>query len=176
MEEGILIRGAFRTRAAFAAAGGLAAVVLNLACARPRDTGALRPVDAPALQQRVAGAAGHPLLLVFWATWCKPCVEELPVLAALHAESPAGLRVTAVSLDVFLSGGTTRQVVQDYLAAHPAPVDHLIYEGGQDAIFEAFDLPGSIPYAILYGAKGEVLHRFEGAVDPAAVRAALQSS
>ena len=176
MEEGILSRGALRLRAAFTAASVLGAVVLNLACARPHDDGAPQPVDAPALQQRVAGAAGHPLLLVFWATWCKPCVEELPALVALHAESPAGLRVTAVSLDAFLSGPTTQQVVQDYLAAHPAPLDHLIYQGGQDPLFEVFQLPGNIPYAILYGAKGEILQRFEGAVDPAAVRAALQSS
>lgn len=176
MEEGILSPGRNTARPAGVFAVVLAAMVLNLACARPPVANTPQVVDSPALVQRVAGSAGHPLLLVFWATWCKPCVEEMPALVTLDSESPAGLRVMAVSLDAFLSGNTTGKVVQDYLAAHPAPLDHVIYQGPQDAVFDAFQLPGSIPYAILYDAKGAVLQRFDGAVEPSAVRAALQAS
>ena len=178
MEEGVLIRRGWIWLRVVGLAGAFAvvAVVLNLACGGPRPIAAPQVVDTSALQQRVAGAAGHPLLLVFWATWCKPCVEELPALVGLGAESPGGLHVLAVSLDAFLSGDSTLQVVQDYLAAHPAPLDHVVYRGTQDAIFAAFGLPGNIPFAILYDAKGQVLQRFSGAVDPAAVRTALQAS
>lgn len=177
MEEVLLTRGRRHSLRAGVCAGVLAAAVLwAAACSHPHAAGTPRSADAPALQQRVAGAAGHPLLLVFWATWCKPCIEELPALVALRTESPSGLQVTAVSLDVFLSGDSALAVVRDFLTANPAPLDHLVYRGSQDALFSAFDLPGNIPYAVLYDGHGQVLQRFAGAVDPAAVRAALRPS
>ena len=63
---------------------------------------------APPFELPVAGGgsaslddyAGSVVLLNFWATWCRPCREELPALQALHAELEAeGLRVLAVSVD-----------------------------------------------------------------------------
>jgi len=130
-------------------------------------------VDAAALKQRVVASSGHPLLLVFWATWCKPCVEELPDLVALQQEAPAGLHIIACSLDDFLSGDSTQTIVAEYLHGHPAPLEHVIYRGTQDAVFDAFEMPGNIPFSILYDAKGSVVQRFTGGIQPAAVHAAL---
>jgi peroxiredoxin len=56
----------------------------------------------------VSGAAtdlrqfrGRLVLLTFWATWCLPCVEEMPGLERLHREfSGQGLAILAVSIDV----------------------------------------------------------------------------
>ena len=43
---------------------------------------------------------GHPLLLNFWATWCAPCVEEMPMLSELHDDwSGNGLKVIGIALD-----------------------------------------------------------------------------
>lgn len=38
----------------------------------------------------------------FWATWCAPCVKELPLFEKLHAESPPNVQVTLVSMDMDL--------------------------------------------------------------------------
>lgn len=41
---------------------------------------------------------GHALLLNFWASWCAPCVDEIPSLEALHQQLP-GLPILAISID-----------------------------------------------------------------------------
>jgi cytochrome c biogenesis protein CcmG, thiol:disulfide interchange protein DsbE len=46
----------------------------------------------------LASYRGHPVLLNFWATWCEPCVVELPSLLQLHREMPS-LVILAVSID-----------------------------------------------------------------------------
>jgi thiol-disulfide isomerase/thioredoxin len=133
-------------------------------------------VDTAALQARLEALRGRPTLLVFWATWCKPCVAEIPELVALHREAPAGLRVVAVSLDHFLSGDNAATVVADFLRATPLPYEQMVYFGSQDALLIPFDLSGSIPYAILYDAAGTAVHRFEGLTDAAQIRAALATA
>jgi thiol-disulfide isomerase/thioredoxin len=153
----------------------LAAILLAPGCGRVRQAASPQLVDTKTLQARVAAERGHPLLVAFWATWCQPCVEEFPDLVALQGEAPSGLRVLAVSLDSFLSGRDTPRIVEEYLAAHPAALQHAIYNGTQDSLFSAFDLPGNIPYSILYAADGRVLQRFSGRALPGEVRAALAS-
>jgi thiol-disulfide isomerase/thioredoxin len=132
--------------------------------------------DAREIQARLAAERGHPVLLSFWATWCRPCVEEFPALTALHRDRPGGLRVVAVSLDGFLSGDEEApRVVNEFLRATPAALDHLVYSGSQDALFGTFDLPGSIPYAILFDAAGGEIGRFEGIASEREIRALLDA-
>ena len=65
-----------------------------------------RPVNLAAFR-------GRPLLLNLWATWCAPCVVEMPALDALAAREGDGLRVLALSQD--LDG---RQKVTDFFEEH----------------------------------------------------------
>ena len=49
---------------------------------------------------RLSDLRGQVVLLNFWATWCAPCIEEIPELIALHDElSPHGFTVIGISLD-----------------------------------------------------------------------------
>mgnify|MGYP002629622703 CR=1 FL=1 len=70
----------------------------------PSDLGAPLPaLSAPDLDGNTRALAewkGRPLLVNLWATWCLPCVRELPDLAALHATwAPRGLQMVGVALD-----------------------------------------------------------------------------
>jgi len=47
---------------------------------------------------RLSQFEGKPVLVVFWATWCPPCLQEMPILKKLHEKyGPEGLEILAVT-------------------------------------------------------------------------------
>jgi peroxiredoxin len=69
--------------------------------AHPSQTGRLAPdftVSDGASTVHLANYRGKIVLLNFWATWCGPCVEEIPSLLALHHDRP-DLAILAISVD-----------------------------------------------------------------------------
>ncbi|MGH9750354.1 MAG: TlpA family protein disulfide reductase, partial [Candidatus Polarisedimenticolia bacterium] len=132
--------------------------------------------DLDTLRAALRERRGRPLLLNFWATWCGPCVEELPDLGRLSREQGrAGAAFVGVSLDVWTGGDgpATEGKVRGFLSEAGVTYANFIYRGDQDPIFEAFDLPGPIPFSILYDGDGNVARRWEGEVDLGVLRAAL---
>lgn len=65
-------------------------------------------VDAPMTEKRLADYAGSVVLVNIWATWCAPCIVEMPSLEALHKRYVKdGLRIIAVSVD---AAGSEQQI------------------------------------------------------------------
>lgn len=57
-------------------------------------------VDAPFVEKKLADYAGAVVIVNIWATWCEPCLVEMPSLQALHARyAKDGLKIVAVSVD-----------------------------------------------------------------------------
>ena len=57
-------------------------------------------ITAPELEQLLEARRGKVTLVNFWATWCAPCLKEIPALMELAQElSPQGFELVAVSLD-----------------------------------------------------------------------------
>ncbi|MBU0749472.1 MAG: TlpA family protein disulfide reductase [Gammaproteobacteria bacterium] len=105
--------------------------------------------------------AGKPLLLNFWATWCPPCVEELPMLNAFYREHAAkGWQVLGLAID-------QPSAVRKFLARIPLefPVG-LAGLGGTDLGRSLGNLTGGLPFTVVLGAEGRVLHRKMGQVTP----------
>jgi len=98
---------------------------------------------------------GKPVLLNLWATWCVPCVKELPQLDALAA---SGFTVVAVSED---SGGA--KDVQPFLAKKPLKTLKP-YLDTQNALVLQTGEQG-LPVSILYGADGKEKWRVRGGMD-----------
>ncbi|HKR24235.1 MAG TPA: redoxin family protein [Allosphingosinicella sp.] len=114
---------------------------------------------------RLSVFRGRPLLVNFWATWCAPCVVEMPALDALAARETAALQVIAVSQD--LDG---RQKVTDFFAARNFTRLEP-YLDPEMALMTALRLD-TLPTTILYDAEGREVWRMVGMVDWQGERAA----
>ena len=106
----------------------------------------------------LAAFKGKPLLVNLWATWCVPCVKELPALDALAAAQAGKLQVVAISED--LEGA---KVVPAFLSAH-AIKTLKGYHDPNNALMTLYK-EASLPVSILYGADGKELWRVPGDLD-----------
>ncbi|WP_235513493.1 MULTISPECIES: TlpA family protein disulfide reductase [unclassified Sphingomonas] len=119
--------------------------------------------DAAGKGVTLADFRGKPVLLNLWATWCAPCVREMPTLDALAARDGAALTVLTVSQDMepakvqpFL---TERKLVN--LKAYRDP--DLKFSTGMGV---------SLPTTILYDTAGKEVWRVTGGMDWAGADAA----
>jgi len=96
--------------------------------------------------------AGRALLLNFWASWCVPCLTEIPELQRFSAQQPAnGTQVIGIALD-------DPAAVVDFLKAHPVDYPILLDKPGpNDASARLGNRAGVLPYSVLIAADGRVL-------------------
>jgi thiol-disulfide isomerase/thioredoxin len=106
----------------------------------------------------LADFQGKPVLLNLWATWCQPCLKEMPSLAALQAKLGSALTVLAVSED---RGGA--DVVQPFVAAHNLDKLTICLDPKSTAI-HAFAARG-LPTSFVIDGQGRVLGKVEGGAD-----------
>ena len=110
---------------------------------------------------------GQNLILNFWAPWCPPCVEELPLIDAQYGATPhKNFQLLAIALDDL-------DKVQRFWRAHQ--LSHLTpavagYAGM--AWMQRLGNPaGQLPYTVLLGAKGAILQSHLGALKPPEIAA-----
>jgi thiol-disulfide isomerase/thioredoxin len=187
MSQGKLMRRAVLAGAGTLAAGTLAATTLlrkpagpevHTAVAEPRARlqalDALIPRDPPApppdavftdgagAVRRISDFAGKGLVVNLWATWCVPCVAELPALAALARRvADDGILVLPLSSD---RGGA--EAVSKFYAGHG--IEGLgVWLDPKGDLARAWGARG-IPTTLIIDRQGREHARFEGAADWAA--------
>lgn len=97
---------------------------------------------------------GRPLLINFWATWCSPCIEELPLLNAFYRENAdSGWQVIGIAVDKL-------EPVKAFLARQPLAFPVAL--AGMEGLTLSRTLGnqvGGLPFTVLIGADGRVLNR-----------------
>jgi thiol-disulfide isomerase/thioredoxin len=114
-------------------------------------------VDIDAIKTLMKNARGHAVLVHFWATWCGPCLQELPVVDRFAREmKPRGLEVLSLSLDNPRTAGPRVGSVLRRMAPNLTPT--IAKFDDSDAFISAFDTrwEGAIPAMFAYDAQGKL--------------------
>jgi thiol-disulfide isomerase/thioredoxin len=114
------------------------------------DTPTQTPLAMTSLQ-------GRPLVLNFWATWCPPCVREMPELDRFYRGHRAqGWQVLGLAADNAVA-------VREFLAR--APVAFPVVLAGFDGVDlsrRLGNMSGGLPFTVVFGRDGRVAHRHIG--------------
>ncbi|MFI5444619.1 TlpA family protein disulfide reductase [Polaromonas sp. UC242_47] len=107
----------------------------------------------------MASFAGKPLLVNFWATWCPPCVEELPLIDRFHQDNQSkNWQVLGLAVD---QPSAVRAWLQRKPLSFPVAMAGL---GGTELSKAMGNAAGGLPFTVVFGGSGQVLHRKIGQV------------
>ncbi|MDP1956018.1 MAG: TlpA disulfide reductase family protein [Polaromonas sp.] len=107
----------------------------------------------------IASFSGKPLLVNFWATWCPPCIEELPLIDRFYVENKAkSWQVLGLAVD-------QPSAVRAWLQRKPLnfPIAMAGF-AGTELSKSLGNLTGGLPFTVVFGADGQLLHRKSGKV------------
>lgn len=109
---------------------------------------------------------GKLVLLNFWATWCPPCREEMPLFSRWQRElGDQGLQVIGVSMD------DDAESAKEFLAKYPVAYPVVM---GDVKLAETFGGVLGLPLSYLIDAQGRVVARYQGETDLARMEAKIR--
>ena len=134
-----------------------AAFLAFLKTRAPAAASAIGPFDPAAL-------TGKPVVLNFWATYCVPCIAELPGFNRVYREmGPKGVAMVGIDMDDDPSG------VPAFLKKHP--IDYPVAVGSADT-WKKYKIDG-LPVTLVFDRAGGLVQRFDAGTPEADLRAAV---
>jgi thiol-disulfide isomerase/thioredoxin len=104
----------------------------------------------------MAAYQGKPLLLNFWATWCPPCVEEMPLIDAFHKQNGGNVQVLGLAVD-------RADAVKSFLGQWPVGFDIALAGMAGAALSKTLGNPsGGLPFTVMVSSKGAIVHQKVG--------------
>lgn len=147
----------------------------------------LESIDRPGVEALKANSTGKLRLVNLWATWCGPCLAEMPQLVEIGRQfETRGFDMITISTDSPRAIDKAGTLLKRFHAAMPdltessvkeegRTTNNYLFEDDTDSLAEALDpeWQGTLPHTILIAPGGEIIHRFSGEIDPTELREAI---
>jgi peroxiredoxin len=153
---------------AAAAAGALSGALVVQSRSGAADLLAARFSDLEGRQRQLLEWQGRALVCNFWATWCAPCLEEVPLLvAAKHQGLPPGTEIVGIGID---SADKIRHFAETYKINYPL----LVADATAVTLLRGLgNRAGGLPYTVALDRNGAVAERRLGALKEPELRQVL---
>ena len=132
-------------------------------------------IDAASLERELAGLRGQVVILNLWASWCSPCLEEIPMLMQLAADlETRGVQLVGVAMDEPGGGANAARELRE--KHFPGFRTWLRGENRMDALVTRIDPAWNeiLPTTYLIGRDGRVAQRIQGVRSYEEFRALLE--
>jgi len=134
---------------------------------------AVKPIDAKGIRALVKNESKRLRLINVWATWCGPCVAELPEFVAINRMyRNRDFELITISAD----SPEDKERVLETLKKKQVAANNCLFEGNDKyKLMDAVDekAPGSVPHTILVAPGGKVLYRKSGPCEALAIKRAV---
>jgi thiol-disulfide isomerase/thioredoxin len=149
----------------------------NLAALRPIERGQIAPdfslarIDGAPGAIAISALRGQVVVLDFWATWCGPCVQMIPVLDGLHRTWAArGVTFVGVNSD---GGGATVEDIRAFMVEHP--MSYPVVRDGDGEVGARYRLE-ALPNIVVVGRDGRIRGSFIGLTMQGTLEKALRDA
>jgi thiol-disulfide isomerase/thioredoxin len=134
----------------------------------------VRETRNPADIRAVFPAKASVRLVNVWATWCVPCVAELPDLKAIDQAFGSEVAIAGVSLDHMIPGAK-KETVAGFLDKLNIAFPNIYYTGKLDDLADLLRFNGEIPVTIAFDRNGKEIWRHQGRLNKEKTIAEIRS-